>query len=314
MRFFANHMKENPMSTQPSIHPALDYHWTPANQRRFLEELAVCGNITTSAKVVSMSNQAAYAFRHRSAGTLFKMAWDAAALLARARLSDELYERAIAGQTEIYERDPDTGRVTRTRTNNALGMAVLKRLDEMALTLSTVPADTAMARIVASDFEPFLDLVSNECDHEDKILAASIFFLEREGDTVVSDLWPPEFARHYQLAVETADLAAAQAALEAPEPVPAPPPPPARVYYGFMSKNLRTNFPPPQGFQGCQEGKYGDAGYSRDCTSREIGLHNEMAELRIAPRRKADEAARDAYFACKTAELEQMRAELEAQD
>jgi hypothetical protein len=295
----------------PDHVPAADYHWTPVNQRRFLEELAICGNITTAAKSVAMSSQAAYAFRHKTAGVLFKMAWDAAVLMARARLSDILFDRAIAGQTEIYERDADSGRITRTRTNNALGMAVLKRLDEMAVSAATVPADTAMAQIVAGDFEAFLDVISDDGDHEDKILSASMFLIERAGALPVMQLWPAQFARYYQLALESAALADAEAeaaaAAEAALIPPAPSIPPKRIWQGFMNQQLATNFPPPAGFNGTQDGKYGDSFYSRSCSFEELGIINEMAEVQTAPRRAADQIARDAYFAAMKAEIERLR-------
>ena len=49
------------------LHPAFprSYHWTPPTQRRFLEVLAQTGSIKRVCADVSMSRQAAYAFRRR---------------------------------------------------------------------------------------------------------------------------------------------------------------------------------------------------------------------------------------------------------
>jgi hypothetical protein len=41
------------------------YRWTPLTQRRFLEVLAQTGSIKRACAVVSISRQAAYAFRRR---------------------------------------------------------------------------------------------------------------------------------------------------------------------------------------------------------------------------------------------------------
>lgn len=138
---------------------APEYHWSPANQPAFLEALSTTGNVSESAKAVSMSGQAAYAFCNRAAGRVFRLGWDAAVLVARRRVEGELLERALVGQEEIYERDPDTGCVRRTRIHNGTTMAMLTRLDRMASRTSDVPADTVMAQIVAQDFERFLDMV-----------------------------------------------------------------------------------------------------------------------------------------------------------
>ncbi len=314
------------MSDTPAIIPTLDYHWTPAGQRLFLEELAANCNISGAARAAGMSNQAAYAFRHRSAGVLFKMAWDAAALMARARLSDELFERAMTGQTEIYERDADIGRVTRTRAHNGLSMAVLKRLDQMACASSAIPADTAVAQIVAGDFEAFLDLISAENDLDDKILCASMFLLERAGAVPVTDLWPAQFALHYQLTIKTADLEAARVAEEeaaqkaeiaanaAAAKTKQPRLPSERFWTGFMSTQLRTDFPPPPGFAGSQDGKYGNPGYSRTCTYEETKIFDTLAEVKAAPRLAADAAIRNDYFAGLIAEIHRLEATNETED
>lgn len=321
----AKNPAKNPVG-ETTITPALDYHWTPANQRRFLEELSVCGNITLSAKTVSMSAQAAYAFRHRSAGVLFKMGWNAAALMARDRLSDELFERAMTGQTEIYERDADTGRVTRTRAHNGLGMAVLKRLDHMACALQVVPAETAVAQIVAGDFEVFLDLVSDEGEHDDKILSAALFLLERAGTVPVTQFWPAQIALHYQLALESADLIAAEVAekqaaeakaaaektaAEALLARPARPAPCDRFFMAAHSNVLMTNYPPPHGFDGRQIHRYGNPDYARALTNKETSILNELAALKSMPLRAADEAEHYTYFAELSVKIEKLREELD---
>jgi hypothetical protein len=48
--------------------PAPDYHWSPANQRAFLETLAITGNASHAAQAVSMSKHSAYRLRFRRDG------------------------------------------------------------------------------------------------------------------------------------------------------------------------------------------------------------------------------------------------------
>ena len=61
-----------------------DYHWSPANQRAFLEALAETGSIDLACKEAGMSRRAAYNLRGRRDGAAFKIGWDAAVLQANA--------------------------------------------------------------------------------------------------------------------------------------------------------------------------------------------------------------------------------------
>jgi hypothetical protein len=124
----------SPSDLVPSRTP--EYHWSPTNQRAFLEHLAIVGSVTLAAKHVGMSARAAYDLKHRRAGAAFKLGWAAAVLIARGRLGDDLLERAIHGFDEEYVRMPadDNGevRIRRRRIDSRLGMEYLKRLDRMA--------------------------------------------------------------------------------------------------------------------------------------------------------------------------------------
>ncbi len=133
--------------------------WTSARQRDFAEMLAECGSVERSAVAVGMTRRSAYHLRHRRSGMAFRLAWDAAILLARARLSDDLMERALFGQEDVTVRDKEAGTVTRHRHDNRLAMSLLSRLDRMA-SFQSHDEDAQLARVVAQDFEPFLRLIS----------------------------------------------------------------------------------------------------------------------------------------------------------
>ncbi|MFC3443381.1 hypothetical protein ACFOKF_19695 [Sphingobium rhizovicinum] len=135
--------------------------WSPARQRRFLETLAASGVVQLACESVRITGRSAYNLRNRRDGAAFRLGWDAAILIARARLADDLLARAIMGCTETVRRDEGNFEVTRHRHDNRLAMSMLSRLDRMA----DSPAegtDAALARVVAQDFVAFLDLICPE--------------------------------------------------------------------------------------------------------------------------------------------------------
>ncbi|MFB0873325.1 MULTISPECIES: hypothetical protein [unclassified Sphingobium] len=135
--------------------------WSPARQRRFLETLAATGVVRLACESVRITARSAYALRIRRDGAAFRLGWDAAILIARARLADDLLARAITGCTDTIQRDEENFLVTRHRHDNRLAMSMLSRLDRMA---DNPPegSDAALARVVAQDFVAFLDLICDE--------------------------------------------------------------------------------------------------------------------------------------------------------
>jgi hypothetical protein len=274
----------------------VDYHWSPANQRGFLEKLAECGNIAEAAKSVSMSAQGAYNFAARAAGRVFALGWDAAVLIARRRVEGELMDRALMGQEETYERDPETGKVKRTRIYNGTTMAMLARLDKMVAGKADCPADAAMARIVAQDFERFLDLVEAGGSGAE----AMLFLKARDGGLVPMAHIPQaaealEFAKQHQLSQKSVG---ADAADEEPMAELTPEDKAARmsVWFCQYANGWRTNFPPPADFIGEEQGEFGDDGYERELNDEEEHHVSAQLEAEIAPVRLAGEAARRAFF------------------
>lgn len=134
--------------------------WTPEKQRVFLEALAEGHTVTYACRAVRMSQPSAYALRRAARGAAFALGWEAALLLSRDRLADELMDRALNGVVE--EIALGNGQVAeRRRYDNRLSMAMLNRLDKMADQPERGAAHAA-ARLVAQDFEQYLELVGRD--------------------------------------------------------------------------------------------------------------------------------------------------------
>ncbi len=292
--------------------PAPDYHWSPANQRCFLEALSISGNITAAASSVGMSKQAAYAYTNRASGAAFRLGWDAAVLLARRRVEGDLLERALEGQEEIYERDADTGRVTRIRVHNGLSMAMLARLDRMALGRNDVPAETAMARIVAQDFDAYLDLIETGGSGATAMLfvqARDGGLYSRVGGMIDTDDETQDFANHSQLV----QIPAGEEREEQPELTPQEEAAAMSVWYCEYASGWRTNFPPPAGFYGEEECAFGEEGYERELSEDECEAREKQALVETAPLRAAGEAARLAWFGLPEEDFTQRRGDAEGE-
>ena len=133
--------------------------WTPERIRIFLNTLAQSGSVTDAARAAGISFQSAYRLRNRAGGRAFHLAWNAAMLLARRRLADDLLSRAVNGCREVVYRD---GRIVseRHRHDNRLGLALLQRLDRQAKEAEKSRwSEEALARVVADEFDQFVDIV-----------------------------------------------------------------------------------------------------------------------------------------------------------
>jgi hypothetical protein len=89
----------------PAIPQTRHDGWTPERQRGFIAALADCGSVAEAAARAGMSRQAAYALRRSPAAMDFRAAWDAAITEAWRRVEETALERAMAGETEVWERD-----------------------------------------------------------------------------------------------------------------------------------------------------------------------------------------------------------------
>ncbi|MEK7343907.1 MAG: hypothetical protein AABZ73_08805 [Pseudomonadota bacterium] len=309
--------------------------WSPARQRRFLETLAATGVVRLACESVRITARSAYALRIRRDGAAFRLGWDAAILIARARLADDLLARAITGCTDTIQRDEENFQVTRHRHDNRLAMSMLSRLDRMA---DNPPegSDAALARVVAQDFVAFLDLI---CDEEavkaevdrDHLPATGAEPSAREmedarlldgSQPATPDPIEEDAAQTLAPAASVAMFIAARLAVHKAQPPvfsdslqrcelrPASPhirldtlPPEEAatrlrgVWFDEDKDRWRTDYPAPPGFDGDQEDDvYEIDYYDRDLTAAE---EQAMAERQEAERRPYEEAAaraRDAFF------------------
>ena len=247
--------------------------WSPARQRLFLETLAATGVITAACDAAAISTRSAYALRIRRDGAAFRLGWDAAILIARARLADELLARALTGHEEVVRKDEDT--ITRRRHDNRLAMSMLSRLDRMA---DSPPegSDAALARVVAQDFAAYLDLICPDPDHAspangseaaegespapaDSALSpgasAALFLATRMAPPPPAKGWQTPAQEQCELhstgGGQSPELVAFTARMRARDAAKTPEDAAATlrgVWWDAAAEEYRTDFPPPPGF------------------------------------------------------------------
>ena len=289
------------------------YHWMPRLQRDFLEAFATNGSVKISAAKVGMSPSAVYQLKQRPEGAAFRLGCAAALLIARGRLVDELLDRAIWGHDETAEIQREEGRsyAKRRRIDSRLGLAMLARLDKMVETRARA-GEELLAQIIAGDWPGFLALFDAAEDaapgtagaentdaegRKDGMAAALALWLAARDNRAnpLASLW-----RGTAIANEVAQISAISDAgpESADEDGPTPEEEAAAmtVWHDEETGELRTNFPPPEGFIGIEEGAFGDEDYARTLDAdEEEAWEAAHAEL-VEPLRRAGEAARRAFF------------------
>ncbi len=270
-----------------------DYHWSPANQRAFLETLAETGSVELACKEVGMSRRAAYNLCGRRDGAAFKLGWDAALLQARTVVWGTLMDRAINGQMIETVRDPETHTTRRIHYNGQMGLALLARLEAKAkLSDNAGPYETAV-RMVDGDFAAFLDLVGAGATGAQ----AGLFVAARISpeDTVfpgISDALE-NLQNHCELARNSAD---GEDCDEDPEQTHIGVDE-MTVWYDEDRQGWRTNFPPPSGFEPYdEEGTFADPAYERELSPAEADALDAKRAIELAPLAEAGAVARDSFF------------------
>jgi hypothetical protein len=305
--------------------------WTPERQRIFLEALSEGSSVVAACRLLGLSKQSAYAFRRRPQNAAFALGWQAACLLGRDNLADELMDRALHGLTDTTT--TDEGKIHRRhRHDNRLAMAMLTRLDRLADNASG-EATHAAARLIAAEFDQYLDLVGKGPARAGLFLgaraeAAAGADLEPVRALARADRWLRGGAglaaevdsadldpgrRHLWTAEQWARAEAAGLLQLAP---PAPDPEDnARDCNGQDSQPLgqtgdepvwwdehdevwRTHFPPPNDYDDFEEdGAFGDEGYSRTLTPEELEALDAPHRVATEIRRIEQARERDAWFA-----------------
>jgi hypothetical protein len=241
--------------------------WTGEAMAKFLETLAETGVVLEACDAASKSSTAAYALRRRE--PLFAEAWQTALGIARDRLADTLLARSIEGNVEQIIKD---GAVVAEKhfIDNRLGLAILKRLDQRADGARRQPSPSRPG--AEPDWE--LALTALRTGEADDISAA------------LAMLQPPEVCEVCDPPFEDSD----GDNFDHP-----------RIWRDFQSADWRTDYPPPPGFRGDEDGDWEDEYYCRSLSEGELAALAaagiaEPVEVSGIPIDQ-DEAERDAFFA-----------------
>jgi len=259
--------------------------WTPAARAAFLETLARSGVVTDACKEVHRSSQAAYSLRNRD--PLFAAGWDAALSMARARLADELFHRSVHGTVDQIWKDGEVV-AERHRHDNRLSIAVLNRLDARCDRAERIAAP---ALRVAAKWEDYLAALAEDRTEEMQAILAPppVQYAGGYGPMLGQGSSSMLIHQLHQLRQGKALDEDTDFIDDADED---------RIW--IENYSWRTNFPPPEGFNGDEDGFYGDEDYSRNCTPEERELLDrrwpDAFKDEGEERRQADEAERDSFF------------------
>jgi hypothetical protein len=250
--------------------------WTPEKKRAFLERFAECGVIVEACEAAGMSAKSVYNLRNRD--PLFAAGLEAASVKARGPLADEAYSRARNGVVERIYKD---GVIVaeRHRYDNRLTMAVLARLDSR---IDRAEAAGAPHLALVARWDEYLDALGEDRREDGLALIAppsppapGPAPEENPGDRELRELQPDE-----------------EDETDGPS-------------YSVWEDDdgWWTDFPPPEGFDGEEEGDYGDYYYRRTLSEAEQAvIDSDQAEEKaeeaeaLAEKRAVAEAQRDLYF------------------
>jgi hypothetical protein len=123
--------------------------WSAGRQAACLAHLADNGIAADAVRSVGMSAQGSYALRRQARGYAFNLGWEAALIIARRIVADDLMAAAIQGEQARWVRED--GVTTYTRQNSKLALTLLDRVNP-AVALPEVMA-------VAIRFDWFLQLI-----------------------------------------------------------------------------------------------------------------------------------------------------------
>jgi hypothetical protein len=79
--------------------------WTAERQRKFIERLALTGNVGDACALVGVASSSAYRLRNKAGAESFARAWDAALRLCATRLAAIGLDRAVNGRAERFYKD-----------------------------------------------------------------------------------------------------------------------------------------------------------------------------------------------------------------
>lgn len=247
--------------------------WTPERKRLFLDELSQGGVVTRAAQGAGMSAPAAYELRNRD--PLFAAGWQAALHLARQRLADELLARSLNGVVEQIHRD---GCIVgeRHRYDNRLSLGLLNRLDRQAELADA--RDAAHSR-VAGHWAAYLEALGAGRDAE--LLALVDPTAAAAAEAARSAPEDKDHKLRLQRAVERLIQSDRHEG----------------VWQDEADDALSwTDYPAPDGFDGEEQGVYGEDGYRRTLTDDEARAYADAVRANEEEDRAKGETLRTAYF------------------
>ncbi|HYD36445.1 MAG TPA: hypothetical protein VEA60_02460, partial [Allosphingosinicella sp.] len=247
--------------------------WTPERKRLFLERFAQCGIFVEACEAAGMSARAAYNLRDRD--PLFAAGLDAASVKARAPLADEAYSRARNGVVERIYRD---GVVVaeKHRYDNRLTMAVLTRLDSR---IDRAEEKGAAHLALVANWDDYLDAVGEDRGEDALALLAPAEAAPAEGSGGLEEISRDHELHELHLGKEEETDRDLHTVWEDED--------------GWW-----TDYPPPAGFDGEEEGKYGDPDedYRRRLSPAEQAVIDADEAEERAEQRARGEAQRDNFF------------------
>jgi hypothetical protein len=274
--------------------------WTPAARAAFLDVLAKSGVVTDACREVQRSSQAAYALRNRD--PLFAAGWEAALTMARARLADDLFHRAVHGTYDQIWKD-GVVIAERHRHDNRLSIAVLNRLDARCDRAQRLAEPAIRA---AANWDAYLSALAEDrtVDLEAMLAAPPPASFDEDEDAYDDDAILGR-GSDAMLIRQLHQLGAGKALDEGEEEEEDDGDDEPRVW--IEDHSWRTDYPPPAGFNGYEDGTYGDLDYSRQCTPEERELLDRCYPDAIvdeaAEQLQADETERDSFFSGMAQEL-----------
>jgi hypothetical protein len=125
--------------------------WSAGRQVAFLSHLADNGVVADAARCVGKALSGGYELRRQARGYAFDLGWEAALIIARRVVADNVMTAAIKGEQSRWVRED--GVTTFTRQNTKLSLTLLDRINP-ATALSEVLA-------VATRFDCFLQMIED---------------------------------------------------------------------------------------------------------------------------------------------------------
>ncbi|MEO8455189.1 MAG: hypothetical protein ABI454_08515 [Sphingomicrobium sp.] len=147
--------------------------WTAERQRKFIERLALTGNVGDACASVGVASSSAYRLRNKAGAESFARAWDAALRLCQTRLAAIGLDRAINGRVERFYKDGELVMERRVPSDYLLTW-FLSRLDPLqfgspsarALALATGDPREVARNSLPELMAGFEDVPEEECKFE----------------------------------------------------------------------------------------------------------------------------------------------------